>query len=236
MSDDTIFGVDISAMQADRLANRFIRRDWIAIERQLITGKWFEYRFLNPVAATYLFAHEFKKAYREAYSRNVDTAVSAFITPLPANLFDAKRVTISGVWRARQVADAMGMPYDIYLQRAFFWTLRYWQRTHLPRPAQLYSDRVIERVAADWEESQSTRLYYSIKPPFKAVNYDARVKTLDDHHEHLFGLIDRRSLHGAAVLAEFLDEDLLPADKVCARLSPEMYQRARSLSHPANRN
>lgn len=229
MTDEVVFGVDISRIDADRLASEFIRKDWIEIERALQTGKWFDYRFMNPTAATYLFAHEFTKAYRNAYKRNIDTIRGEFVTPLPADLFKAKaRSTISGIWRARQVADAMGMPYDVYLSRAYHWGTRFWQQGHLPRAQQIYSELIKDRVAIDWDEYQRSRFYYSSKPHYMTVNYDERVKAQNDHHEHLFEQIARRG-NRAALIAQFIYEDLLPIEKINSRLGPELCQESLAL-------
>lgn len=231
MAEEEIFGVDVSALDADRLMNEFIRKDWLEIEVPLAHGKWFDYRFMNPVAATYLFAHEYKKVYRDAYRRNIDTMRGDYVKPLPDDLFRPKRPTahskavITWIWRARQVADAMGMPYDIYLQRAYHWLTRYWRRGHLPQPSHLYTDLVTDRTAIDWDEYQRARLYYSKLPAFKNAEFDGRVKAQTDHREWLFS---QASLRGNSpdILAHLIDEELLPAQTIYSRLGPEVCQRA----------
>jgi hypothetical protein len=235
---EEIFGIDISAMDAARIENRFIRKDWIDIERALMTGKWFDYRFMSPVAATYLFAHEFKKAYKLAYRKNIDTTRGEYVRPLPDDLFDIKGLTtdklksrkrmISGIWRARQVADAMGVPYDIYLASAFHWTLRYWNQNYLPRPQHLYTDLVTDRTAIDWVEHQKVRFHYSKNPGYTNAKY-VDLKVQNDHHEYLFEQIANRG-NRPELLAAFIDEDLIPLEKINSRLGSEIGQRAAALA------
>jgi hypothetical protein len=201
--------------------NKFVRKDWADFERALSGGKWFDYRFMSPTAATYLFADEFKKAYRSAFAENIDTPSAQFITPLPENLFDAPRSTISGIWRARQVADAMGMPYDIYLSRAYHWTLRYWRRRHLPRPQQLYSNMVTDRTAVDWEEIQTTRMFYSKNVRFTNAKY-VGLKVQNDHHEWLLEQLNNRG-NRLDQIVELVNQDLLPAEKIRSRLGEGVY-------------
>lgn len=235
MSEEAVFGVDVSRWDADLLAHKFIRKEWLAIEVPLAHGKWFDYRFMNPVAATYLFAHEYKKVYRDAYRRNIDTLVGDYIKPLPDDLFRPKRETphtravIAWIWRARQVADAMGMPYDIYLQRAYHWLTRYWRRGHLPQPSHLYTDLVTDRTAIDWDEYQRAHLYYSKLPAFKSAEFDVRVKAQTDHHAWLFSQASLRG-NSSEIFAHLIGEELLLAQDVRSRLGPEVYQRALALT------
>ena len=220
MTDEVIFGLDVSRIEADRLALKFIRKDWMEVERALITGKWFDYRFLSPVAATYLFAHEFKKIYRATYKLNVDSERGEHVKPLPEDLFKAPKNVVSGIWRARQVADAMGMPYNVYLGRAYHWSLRYWNHRHLPRPQQLYTDMITDRTAVDWEEIQGARLYYSALPGFKNPLYQS-LKAQDDQHEWLFSQMARRG-NSVEIVTRMIEEDLIPIEKLQARLDPEV--------------
>jgi hypothetical protein len=211
MTEEAVFGVDVSTLDADRLVKTFLKRAYKPdIERALYTGKWFDYRFMNPVAATYQFAHEFKKVYRREFKRNIDSYKGEFITPLPDDLFNAPATTIGGIWRARQIADAMGMPYEIYLDRAYHWALSYWKRKYLPRPCHLYSDLVTDRTAIDWVEHQHTYLYYSKLPQYLNVNYDARVKTLDDHRAWLRDQLALRhdNTDVAATLTDFIPQQM----------------------------
>lgn len=233
MTDEIVFGLDISRIEADRLADEFIRPEWLDIERILLTGKWFEYRFLSPTAATYLFAHEFTKAYRYAFQRNIDTERGQYVKPLPDDLFKAKQVKINGIWRARQIADAMGMPYAVYLERAYHWGTRFWRQRYLPQPHQIFSDLITNHTAIDWDEYQRNRLYYSTLPQYRTQSYDERVVALNAHHEYLFAQIASRG-NQPSLIARFIDEDLLPLAKIDSRLGHDVCQSALALSGRAS--
>jgi hypothetical protein len=243
---DEVIGLGTSSDAAARLMTTFIKSEWIGVEAALFRGKWFDYRFMNPVQATYLYAHYFAKFYRMAFSSNIDSITAEFISPLPAGdwfalpvktdkqtdkQFDAavkkRKTLISGLWRGRQVADAMGVPYDLYLERAFHWTLRYWQQAHLPRPQHLYSDLVTDRTAIDWEERQSHRLYFSDKAPYKNRAYQA-LHCQNAHHEWLFEQVARRGGDPAVMARLIFQEELLPAGKARARIGEAAFDRVLS--------
>jgi hypothetical protein len=225
--DSEIYGVDSDAEACDRFAHTYIRKEWAEIEGPLYSGKWFDYRLLNPLAATYVYAHEFVKAYRVAFGRNFDSGAAEHIRPLKSRkLEELPKATISGLWRGRQTADALGIPYDVYLSQAFHWTLRYWRRAHLPRPIQLYSDLVVDRVPASWAELQEGRLYYSALPYYRMDLYQG-LASQNQHHEWLLAQAAKRT-NPAAALGRFVyGEKLLPEEKALGRFGMEMLERAR---------
>lgn len=217
-----IFGLNTDAESATRLMLTHVRPDWCELDRELFRVKWFDYRFLNPVQATYLYAHEFEKAYRYAYRRHKDATAADHIRVFKVeDIFQGSRHILSGLWRGRQVADAMGMPYAVYLNLAFHWTLRWWQQRHLPRPAQLYCDRVIDRVPADWESHQASRLYVSMLPQYANERYEG-TPDQNDHHEWLFAQAEKRP-NPKPLLARFAIADrILPDSKIAARYGAAM--------------
>jgi hypothetical protein len=251
------FGLETGRDEAARIMNRWIKNDWVTVETALYRGKWFDYRFMNPVQATYLYAHEFVKAYKQAFSVNIDTATAQFVKPLdvermfvePEQKQDEtekafrKRVAshkmrTTGIWRGRMVADAMGMPYEVYLELAFHWTLRYWQQRHLPRPQQLYSDLVVERATIAWEERQQAEFYYSALPQYKnglyheasamIANNDRLEGTIlhaqNQHHEWILTQCQDR-VNGHELLAQMVFHDeVLPLEKVKAHLDDHGFE------------
>jgi hypothetical protein len=252
MSEE-IFGLDTGPDDAARLMNKFIRKDWIAMEPQLYRGKWFDYRYLNPVQATYLYAHEFVRFYRLTYSKNFSSERGPYVTPLKLEtLFEipegatseqirAKKQLVSGIWRGRMFADAMGMPYPEYLEFAFHWTMRYWKQRNPPRPQQLYSDLVTDRAAISWDERQNANLFFSRLPQYQNTAYEKLRQTLagsgfegqthhqNDHHEWLFRQIDRRHDNPELIARLIWEQGVLPPEKVKSRLGDEVY--ARVLTH-----
>ncbi len=254
---EAIYGLDTSSDDAARLMFKFISNDWIKVETALFTGKWFDYRFLNPVQATYLYAHYFEKAYRNSFASNIDTEKAQWISPLPkgdwftlperldkhtpeqhAALVKRRKMLISGLWRGRQVADAVGMPYDLFLERALYWRLRYWNKSHLPRPSHLYSDLVTDRATIDWEDRQKYRLYFSKLPQYQNNAYAEIMAQMNDgdfegkilqsqnaHHEWLFEQAAMRGNTPEVLSTLIFDEKVLPEIKVRGRIGKEAFLR-----------
>lgn len=211
----------------DALMIRHIRNEWIGIEGSLYTGKWFDYRFLTPVEATRLYAKEFDKAYRQAYRKNVESKAAPYIRIFKTkDLFTEDAGMISGVWRGRQIADAMGIPYDLYLSLAFKARLSYWQQRQLPRPTQLYGRMVVEMAADAWEKFQEGKLFYSALPQYRNEAY-ADLDAQNAHHEWLLLQASKRG-GSPAVLAQFIYEHaILPESKVQARFGQQVCDRTR---------
>jgi hypothetical protein len=263
---EAIFGLDTTRDDAARIMNKFIRNDWVAIEAALYRGKWFDYRFLNPVQATYLYANEYIKSFRVHFSKNVDSRAGEDIHPIKLeSLFELpdipngvsdkvadelrkkvtrKKMIVSGIWRGRQVADAMGMPYNIYLDRAFYWTLRFWKQRHLPRPQQLYSDLVTDRATIEWETRCKDEFFYSDLPQYKNEAWRETTEFLEQnnrfdgtmlhsqnaHHEWLLDQCKERR-DGHALLAQMVFHDeLLPIEKVKARLDDHGFEHFMSFA------
>lgn len=148
-------------------------------ERRLYQLKWFDYCFLSPAKATKLFADSYIKAYREAWARHFDRDESArrrglfkvpsFSAPDPSS---KERQLLTSLWRARQFADELGVPYDFFCRSAFqFWLDQ--GPTRLPQPNQLYSAQWRERIAAavtsTWEERRNSMEMYAKARQFLAA-------------------------------------------------------------------
>jgi hypothetical protein len=122
-----------------------IRQDEIC----LFKSKWFDYRGLHPVKATYYFAHCFVVAYKRAYATTRDLEASKTIKPFRVDdVFNSS--DINAVWRARQACDSAGVSYEFYVKHALEVCYKGGWR-YLPRPNQIYSSAMIDEVTDAWE-------------------------------------------------------------------------------------
>jgi len=248
---EEIFGLDTNADDAARIMNSFVRKDWVEMESSLYRGKWFDYRFMNPVQATYLYAHEYIRFYKMAYAKNFDTERAEFVRPLNVEtLFSEQNVEtqpkakqtyhkrkISGIWRGRMFADAMGMPYAEYLEFAFFWSMRFWRQNYLPRPEQLYTDLVIDRATTAWDERSGAMLFFSKLPQYKNGVYRDIVRRIGDqayegralhsqnaHHEWLLDQVNNRANDPELFARLIWEHEVLPEEKVRQRLGADGFE------------
>lgn len=206
---------------------KHVRADWREFEGMLFTSKWFDYRFMNPVVATYVYAHEYVKAFRAAYRVTFDARACEGprpITPMKHHdLFRCSQPFISAIWRGRQHADAMGIPYDVYLELAFEGNLRFWKQAFLPRPAQFYSGEVCKYIAERWEDRQKGIFYYGRHSAYRTHRY-VGAPMQNDHHEWLFDQATKRD-NAFRMLANMYASELIPLEKIKTRFGEDVSQR-----------
>lgn len=212
------------ALEEDRLIDKYISQKFLAIEASLYTSKWFDYRFMSPVKATRLYAKTYQTEYRHMYRRYFDSRTAAYVKPIKfADIFDyareknANKSVLTGLWRGRQFADALGMPYQTFIENAFDIALRHWPHSFKPLPQNLYAEFVIEKMVDLWSELQLTGDFIAEDERYTNAWYIG-TREQNDHHEWLFSRAERL---GSRVerLADYTLRELLPADKVLTRLS-----------------
>jgi hypothetical protein len=149
------------------------RREDLILERELHSCKWFDYRFISPSEATAIFRKTYQEVYRWKYSHNFDTEESKRKFGTRAGAPEEHRGEFTAFWRARQFADQLGMPYEIFLDAAFDALLTA-DRKRLPYINQLYG-KYAERIAASawdrWQEHCGSRLMFSPLPHYKTGSF-----------------------------------------------------------------
>lgn len=208
-----------------------VNKKVLEFDLELYQTKWFDYRTLTPFAATMHYVQAYGRIYREVFAAERDYVAAEHIrVPGVDNLVSEIRngatkakALLTAMWRGRQVADALGMPYADYIDLAFNYRLRRWQQRGLPQPHQLYHEYDVEKIQERWEELQASRLYLSDHPAYLVQNY-AGIPYQDDYHEWLFKQAGLRS-DPDLFLARFVGDDLLPVEKVEARLDAHRLER-----------
>ena len=190
----------------DALAAASINITLCKKEPELYTSKWWDYRLLHPTQATYLFADAYLEASRKYAQRNIDLEYGKVFKPYPGKDLFAKpqlvytektkkvkqtkgkdtytpapsKQTIAGIWKARQMADKLGIPYRFYCDSAIAYTEKgLWHR--LPSPSHLYATKVsaaqewreesmVDFIIRRWREYCSSTVVYSTQDYFKASN------------------------------------------------------------------
>ena len=209
-----VFISDLGLDACDEVMFRLVQRDWQTDELSLMRSKWFDYRFLHPVIATYTYAQAFETIYHRMVRTHLGGSVRRVFKTY--DLLRMDKATACGLWRGRQCADALGMPYEVYLDQAFTLRLAYWKQGNLPRPTQLYADMILDAMPERWAELQAGKLFYGAHQELRTHRFVGTSPQLD-HHEWLFTQAGKRS-NPAAIMRRFYDEDLIPAEKVVARL------------------
>jgi hypothetical protein len=213
-------------LENDFFAESFITKKFQAFDKGLFSTKWFDYRFMTSLQATYTYINAYGPIYQRLYAREFDKKKAEFVKPLTVERVreglqraDAKtRRMFVGMWRGRQFADALGMPYPVYIQEAFTFRMRHWQQKYMPQPQHLYSENDLEHIQVAWLGLQNTKIWYSDHHAYIHQNY-ADIPAQNDYHEWLITQARMRQ-HSVRILADMANRDHLPADKIRARLAP----------------
>ena len=146
-----------------------------AEEAQLMHTKWFDYRLMPPMQATYYFYHLYVKAYQHFLYKNVNSATSSFIFPFKgeAKLDFLKARERTSIWRLRQLADLICIPYDIFLSYLFKFIYKMAPNGSIvvPRPSMMMKEDLIEKVITAWNELKQANLQLCCSPYFYVANY-----------------------------------------------------------------
>lgn len=164
------YGNDLDLEHYEILTIQYIPKKERKLETQLMTTKWFDYRLMHPMQATYYFFRLFKNEYRNFYRKAIDHKAAEFVKPIKERDFLLSREALS-FWRLRQAIDALGMRYDFYLKTAFDKCFKVIAngRPLPPRPAQLKKEELLIEVFHGWESYCQASLQIAKSPYFTAT-------------------------------------------------------------------
>jgi hypothetical protein len=200
-------------------------------ERELHDLKWFDYRFMSPREATLKFREEFQTVYRQKYARNIDTEEAPRKFGVRRGDPESHKAEFTSLWRARQSADLVGAPYDIFLNAAFDILLRgHFER--MPAPNQFYrkhAEKIAIAVRDHWDELCGTRFMYATLPQYQEASFFGlpaqiahrvwvieQIKKLHSNHALGRACFTLRILPEAQARAAFGDERLEMARAIVA--------------------
>ncbi|QND51680.1 hypothetical protein HB779_07030 [Phyllobacterium sp. 628] len=123
---------------AARLNKKILSR-----ELDLMITKWSDYQFLSPYEATKVFIIAYRHAFKSAVKTHRDINEAAKARGIDSVAMRERSSEFTQMWVARQNADTVGLPYDIYLQFCFDFAMRK-KRRRLPRPNQLFWNKKTE--------------------------------------------------------------------------------------------
>jgi hypothetical protein len=97
-----------------RFQRKYIKQGLLAREGRLQCTKWTEYRYMSPLECTEQFAQEYLASYRRTYARHFDPKVARKKQPVKPNFGENSVSEMNAIWKARQLADELGIPYDVF--------------------------------------------------------------------------------------------------------------------------
>lgn len=187
-------------------------------EAGLLRKRWFDYRGLHPVAATYLYAHHYVLQTRKFYTENIDARTAdsarAFV---PDDVFMSRDLT--SMWLARRATDALGIPYPFALQFAHTRFINRLQ-PRFPRPNQLYGEEFEADLSLAWKERVAMELTFSTQPRYRASAFK-RDLDLAQHLKFVIDQIKARPAPHHRLLARMFSQDILSPTLAAGRFTQQ---------------
>lgn len=208
-------------------------------EMDLYTTKWFDYRFISPTEATDMFKSEYSKAYKIAWRTYEDRNEAEFksgLFEMPKFRKPSDKDTIklkreyTSIWRARQCADALGVPYDFLIRETIDALMASGRCRTMPRPNQiagaLTDEAIRDRVRQQWTD-------------WAAFNFSSMISRLPQYMDHAYRGLHAQDAHRDWVLERLGDGhprnvgracyifQTLPEDRAVARFGEERIAQAR---------
>lgn len=172
-------GLALRPERYDALAVEHIPAKYWASESELYGCKWWDYRPMHPMQATYHFVEAYKEAYKRAYSRRHDSEYAKWLKVFSREDFlEGAPSTRTALWLARQKADEIGCPYSYFCSKAMHYAERRdWAM--LPRPQAMYSIKpmfesdltIAQYVEREWQEKCRTEFLHSEAEFYRTDNY-----------------------------------------------------------------
>lgn len=237
-SNFTSFDMDsdrVIDFDQDSFVQKFVPKKYLDYDQGLYATRWFNYRRMTPLEATIEYMRQFAISSKDVYARELDFERAEFITfTNPTKLFTdlierqrpKDKSKLTSFWRGRQIADALGTPYDVYIDHALKCRMRRWQRTYLPQPQHLYHEFIVESVQDHWAELQEARMYTPDDPAYMNQNYQ-NIPYQNDFHAYA---IEQSAKRGdqAFALSGLVENDMLPLDKLEKAIDADLFDRVLS--------
>lgn len=162
-------GQTLNLSDCELLAFTKIPAEVRARESELFGLKWFDYRALHPVRATYLFAETYERVIRTMYAEQKDRdKADAAVVFFPTDIF--KNRELLGCVNARQAYDRLGIRYDFAITFALRRNMdRGWRV--FARPNQIYEETMLLDMVDAWKIELGARLQLPTSPRFKTENF-----------------------------------------------------------------
>lgn len=170
----SFYGDHLSPEALDAFLARIVKpEDWSSVSG-LYDRKWFGYRFVSPGASLFLFADRYRKAYRTISARLLARKRLPRFTQEdslhPNSRNPLSPADLSGLWNAMCIADDAGIPYDVYCTEALEYAHKCgWK--YLPRPTQLYTDKIVIAVTEAWRSKSADRIHRTADPHYTVKNF-----------------------------------------------------------------
>jgi hypothetical protein len=200
------FGKDFSDLQLDYVCLRSIPQELTKKEPSLYDKKWWDYRDLHPMGATYNFVYEYNRAYKNIASKRIETKK---VQIFEGDFLLRPESVIRGFWLGRQVADELSMPYNFYC----YYTIDTSEKMdwpYLARPEDMSNTALVTETFNQWTEYTKHVTVYPKTEGYKIANpgyyYDAFLDALKSRVDNK---INKKPIIDHCLAKNFFDLDFV---------------------------
>ena len=154
-------------------------------ESALMDVKWYDYRLMHPMQATYYLVHLYRQAYRDFIRRSMDVAKAPYVQAIKERDYLDSRECLA-FWRLRRTIDQLGMRYDFFLGFAMKWLHKMIGngKVYPPRPAMLSKNQELMGAAlVAWDDLCKSSMQVAQSPSYRVSNFNHRASAHQRAHE-----------------------------------------------------
>lgn len=200
-------------------------------EATLMRKRWFDYRGMHPVLATYLYAHHYEQQVARFYETVVDIRTVEKVRPFahPDVMTTNDAVPL---WNARRAADELSIPYPFVMHFAQQRSLDRLYST-FPRPNQLYNEEFLADLAEAWQVRLKSQITTASDARYRMSQWRGDL----DQAAHIRFVVEQIKARPAPryrLLGRMIGEDILNASMVAVHFGQEEAARAEQWSSQFN--
>lgn len=183
------YGSELTNDECESLAMSLIHHTHMEDEALAMQNKWFDYRLIPHLKATYYFAKCYDVAYRNFFAETRDLKTSRVI-PVYNHHDPMQSRQSTNLHLARQAFDIVGVRYEFGIRFAMKrFCERGWKT--MPRTNQLYGDEIMADMKDAWDAECRAKLQIPSSSYFLAENYVGDL-IQNQYHDWLVGQVNKR--------------------------------------------
>lgn len=198
-------------------------------ETELMTTKWFDYRLMHPMYATYYFYHLYVKEFQAFWRKAINFEAAEFIYPFKGDGrldFMKAREKLS-IWRLRQKADLLGIRYDFFLKTAFnkIHRMQAGGRIIPPRPAMFNNEELLAEIVNEWSAMCKASLQFACSPYFQVINFNNSL-IQREHEQFVMRQVEQRTIPYYSLSSCLHQYEIVSIEAALQRFEPQTVQLA----------
>jgi hypothetical protein len=185
---------------------------------------------MSPLVATDLFVESYVAAYKRKWATNFDFNEAPNKLAIRHGNWRSSPSEFTSVWKARQFADELGVPYGFFCDHAIEVLLRRGY-ARPPRPNQLYAAKsrqdIEKRVLEAWREHCSDVDFMISKLPQYHLDHVHNHPSQNAHQDWVVEQIHLRNMKISVIRKACFEEGVLPVSRALFEFGPVRMERAR---------